>query len=312
MKTLYLKLIELLSQIPEIKYIDLNYGQLQEEKPPLVYPAVLINMNASSDDVDGFFQIYTANIELTIICKMLGESNQKAPELIRFQALHYLDISEKIYLKLQGFSDDNFDSFTRKGLADPNIRKGLKTTVHRYETSWRANLHQSKADEFSWARYLRFLSLQDFERRENLYWPPSLLYRIDGTKLPLHNFEYEGSQDRYSALQDLYYILPFIDDHQRNPHAYNITRNWLSCIYMQDDKGFGSRSFLIHSVKKGSKARASECVAIFHNREDIGNNIYKLRGWFLQGMMKRVVSVIIIIEDEITYYSRQDIINYNA
>ncbi|WP_262915026.1 hypothetical protein [Ornithobacterium rhinotracheale] len=41
MKKLYLKLFEMLKEIPEIKYIDLNYGQLFESKPPLDYPAVL-------------------------------------------------------------------------------------------------------------------------------------------------------------------------------------------------------------------------------------------------------------------------------
>lgn len=138
MKTLYLKLIELLSEIPEIKYIDLNYGQLQEEKPPLVYPAVLISMDESViDDVQDAFQIIAGNFDLTICMKMLGETHSHAPEETRTKALEYLEITEKIYKKLQGYQDSHFDSFSRKTAKDQNIRKGLKTTVQRYETSWR-------------------------------------------------------------------------------------------------------------------------------------------------------------------------------
>lgn len=137
MKALYLKLIELLSEIPEIKYVDLNCGQLQEEKPSISYPAVLINMNSNSDDIDKLFQINTGNIELTIVCKMLSESNGNAPENVRERALAYLDITERIWKKLQGYSDNTFDSFTRKSSKEPNLRKGLKTSLQVYETSWR-------------------------------------------------------------------------------------------------------------------------------------------------------------------------------
>ncbi len=138
MKSLYLKLIELLTEIPELKYIDLNFGQLQEEKPPLIYPAVLIKIDASvTDDVQDFFQIMTGNFELTLCVKMLNESNAAAPEDVREKALQYFDISEKIYKKLQGYQDSNLESFSQKTVRDQILRKGLKTTVQNFETSWK-------------------------------------------------------------------------------------------------------------------------------------------------------------------------------
>ena len=144
MKALYLKLIELLSEIPEVKYADLNCGQLQMEKPPLAYPAVLINISSqTTDDVQDIFQILTGNIELTICVKMLSESNSLSPEVVREKALEYLDLSDKIYRKLQGYEDQTFDSFSRKSITDQNLRKGLKTTVQRFETSWREDIATS-------------------------------------------------------------------------------------------------------------------------------------------------------------------------
>lgn len=138
MKTLYLKLIELLTEIPELKYIDLDFGQLQEEKPPLIYPAVLIKIDASvTDEVQDVFQIMTGNFDLTLCVKMLNESNAASPVEVREKALEYFDITEKIYEKLQGFANSKFESFSRKTVRDQTLRKGLKTTVQRFETSWK-------------------------------------------------------------------------------------------------------------------------------------------------------------------------------
>ncbi|SKB63617.1 hypothetical protein SAMN05660477_00402 [Soonwooa buanensis] len=144
MKKLYLQLLELFSEITEIKYIDLNYGQLQEEKPPLSYPAVLINLSSQTiDDVQDVFQILSGQMELTVVYKMAGESNGNAPKETQEFALRYLDLSEKIYKKLQGFEANGFDSFTRNSIRDVTLRKGLKTAVMTFETSWREDTSSS-------------------------------------------------------------------------------------------------------------------------------------------------------------------------
>lgn len=144
MKKLYLQLLELFSEITEIKYVDFNYGQLQDEKPALSYPAVLINLSSQTiDDVQDVFQILSGSMELTVIYKMAGESNRNAPKETQEFALRYLDLSEKIYKKLQGFEGNGFDTFTRKSIRDVTLRKGLKTAVMTFETSWREDTSSS-------------------------------------------------------------------------------------------------------------------------------------------------------------------------
>ncbi len=140
MKTLYLKLLELLSEIPEIRHIDLQYGQLQEEMPPLAYPAVLISMSATSEDIDSMFQVHSGQFTVMLVQKMSGETNSLAPAMRRAQALAYLDLSEKIYAKLQGYEDDTFEAFSQTGFAEPLLRKGLKTVERRFTTAWRTDL----------------------------------------------------------------------------------------------------------------------------------------------------------------------------
>ncbi|MRN01694.1 hypothetical protein D1Z97_11100 [Riemerella anatipestifer] len=137
MKRLYTKLFELLKEIPEIKYIDLNFGQIMEEKPPLAYPAVLIGINiVSTDTFQDIFQQINAEFTLTLVIKA-GDTSSLTEENRREQALAYLDLTEKIYNKLQGYEDNHFDTFTFKSATEQNLRKGLKIVALRYSSGWK-------------------------------------------------------------------------------------------------------------------------------------------------------------------------------
>lgn len=137
MKSLYLKLIELLKEIPEIKYIDLNFGQIGEEKPPLIYPAVLVDMGIrSTETYQEVFQEINAEFTITLIT--LSRETHSLHEAERIShALDYLDLCDKINRKLQGYEDGTFISFDKKSHLITNPRKGITTTALRYETGWR-------------------------------------------------------------------------------------------------------------------------------------------------------------------------------
>ncbi|MRN01683.1 hypothetical protein D1Z97_11040 [Riemerella anatipestifer] len=143
MKRLYNKLLELLEEIPELKYIDLNFGQIMEEKPPLAYPAVLINIGVNSTDTfHDIFQQFNAEFTLSLVVKA-GDTSSLTEENRREQAMAYLDLPEKIYNKLQGYKDNHFDAFTFKGGTEQNLRKGLKTFVLRYSCGWKQEATKS-------------------------------------------------------------------------------------------------------------------------------------------------------------------------
>lgn len=143
MKKLYLKLYELLSEIPEIKYIDLNFGQLMEEKPPLKYPAVLIGINiVNTEDFQEVFQQNNAEFTLTLIHRA-NESNSLFDEEKRAKNMEYLDLCEKIHEKLQGYEGEGFEAFSRQSLTEQNLRKGLRITAERYSTGWKTDYPNS-------------------------------------------------------------------------------------------------------------------------------------------------------------------------
>ncbi|GIM55734.1 hypothetical protein CAPN006_01280 [Capnocytophaga canimorsus] len=141
MKQLYITLIELLKEIPEIKWADLDMGQMQEEMPPVAFPCVLINIDLSKiETIDFDLQHVQANFSITLHAKMLNETNANAPEKVRLQGLAYLDLVDKITAKLQGYSDACFYEFERVSVQSQNIRQGIQSTVLRFETSFRERI----------------------------------------------------------------------------------------------------------------------------------------------------------------------------
>lgn len=137
MEELYLKLIELLKQVEGISYIDMDMGQLNEEVPPLSYPACLIDIGLPScSDIQSDIQQVSAMFSIKVITKSIGETNSLTPEEVRVKSLEYLALQDKVYKKLQGYQDNNFYPFSRKSVQPSNIRKGLKISVLNFETSF--------------------------------------------------------------------------------------------------------------------------------------------------------------------------------
>ena len=138
MKELYEKLLELLGGIEEIRFIDLDAGQLQVEHPPLSYPAILIKLSESAQEFSHLHRTITGHIELTVVNKYISETHALAPEQVRKRGLQYLELNEKIDKALQGYKDKRFEPFSNLSKEDRQIRTGLKTTVQKWETVWKS------------------------------------------------------------------------------------------------------------------------------------------------------------------------------
>lgn len=136
MRQLYTTIVVILKQIPAIKWVDLNTGQLQQEMPPLAFPAVLVNVNSlNCRELGDKIQRVQASFSLTLVCQLMGETNAQAPELMREKALQYLDLVEEIYKKIQGFESVYFYPFERTSVQFRNL-KGLNVVDLQFETAW--------------------------------------------------------------------------------------------------------------------------------------------------------------------------------
>ena len=80
-----------LAQIPELRWIDLNVGQMSVQNPPVDYPCALVDITA---------------IDHTT-------ADTLAPGHLREQAFEHFAIVRKIYATLQNLSGENFTGLTR-------------------------------------------------------------------------------------------------------------------------------------------------------------------------------------------------------
>lgn len=137
MEELYLKLIELLKDIPQIRYIDLDTGQLMAEQPPIAYPAALIEIDLpQAEDMGDNIQRCTINFAVRIVTKTVHETNANAPVPVIKSSLEWLRLQNEVYKKLQGYGDNNFYPFSRRSGKNELTRTGLKTFALRFETSF--------------------------------------------------------------------------------------------------------------------------------------------------------------------------------
>lgn len=137
MEELYVKLLELLGDIPELRYVDLDKGQLMEERPSIAYPCALIVIDMpQAEDMGGGVQLCNLSFTVRIVDKALGETHQIAPKAVINRSLKWLRLQQKVYEKLQGYGDENFYQFSRRGGKNEFIRTGLNSFALHFETSY--------------------------------------------------------------------------------------------------------------------------------------------------------------------------------
>ncbi|CAI9429248.1 DUF3168 domain-containing protein [Candidatus Ornithobacterium hominis] len=124
MKSILQNIQTRIAQIPEIKYVDEDWGQIDYYTPnmPVQWPCCLIDLNAGqfsniSKDItkhprerqNGIF-----SIKITVANMKLTNTSSKAPQTQKNNAWHLIDMIEKIHQQLHGFSPaDNCSKLVR-------------------------------------------------------------------------------------------------------------------------------------------------------------------------------------------------------
>lgn len=142
-KQIYLAISDRLNTlVPDLKWIDYDWGQLNEDLPAVAFPCALIdiafpdckNLAEGSDAVE---QMVNASITIKMAFKPLGESQVTAPDDSRANALKPLDTIASLHTALQGWNVNGTVSglARRRGSAQPR-RDKLKVYNLVYETTF--------------------------------------------------------------------------------------------------------------------------------------------------------------------------------
>ena len=122
MNELYRLLIAALKTVSEIKWTDLDYGQLDNANMGVKYPCALIFLTAGNKDFDeSGSQEKAWTIRLRLAWDGMGNrTSGDAPETILARSLAWTDTAQKVYDLFQGNGLGDYDAFecTSEGMEE--------------------------------------------------------------------------------------------------------------------------------------------------------------------------------------------------
>lgn len=142
MKTIYLAVMaQIKAQVPGIKWIDLDTGQLDAQtRPAVAFPCALVGIGITpKTNITDTIQDCKAIITIRIALDNMGKTSEITPALQREKSLAVYDTIADVYKALQGFSTANFDSLTRIKQGREKSRHGLFQYRFDFSTEFEDN-----------------------------------------------------------------------------------------------------------------------------------------------------------------------------
>jgi len=130
------------TEVPEIKYIDQDLGQLGQtddnERPPISSPAVLIDFpNSDYSELAAGAQIGAVSITFQLAFETYSQTWHKAPREVIEKGLDYLKIEQKLHKCLQKWHLEYFTPLIRTNVKSQNNNDiGLRVRQLTYSTSY--------------------------------------------------------------------------------------------------------------------------------------------------------------------------------
>ena len=126
------------AEIPELRWIDQEEGQLSVPQPPVAFPCCLVDISYPSCETHmGGKQKIRAQVQLKVAFVSNGQTNAAAPASVREKALKRLDTLNEIHQTLQWWNADGLFNPLRRIRCVPEKRTdGLKVYNVTYETEF--------------------------------------------------------------------------------------------------------------------------------------------------------------------------------
>ncbi|WP_052444274.1 hypothetical protein [Flammeovirga sp. OC4] len=137
MKQILNSIQEQLSKISEVNYAGEDWGQLDEERPPVKFPCALVDMDQfqysdmgeKTQMGEGIIQITVADIKL--------QGNRPTAQMNRVSDHdRFMTVLEKVHEKLHGYGTAEFQPLKRVSMAKIKRTDGIRSYVISYETAY--------------------------------------------------------------------------------------------------------------------------------------------------------------------------------
>lgn len=137
-KQLYFDLAaRLQAEVPALKWIDLEWGQLAEDRPSVAYPCALIDIEYPNctDEGEGWQQC-AVRVTIRFAFAAAGQTAGVAPTLVQTRALEMWDVLDAAFSALQGWSTNEASAFGRRSQTTERRRDNLKVITQVWETTF--------------------------------------------------------------------------------------------------------------------------------------------------------------------------------
>jgi hypothetical protein len=142
MKKLYKAIVaRLTDQVPELKEIDFDMGQLDilalDTRPSVIFPCALIDISyPKCEDLSDDIQQVTAYVKIRLAFECPLPTDSRASEARRNSALEIFTNVDKTYASLQSYETPEFSAFSRRSQTPDNRYAGIKIIDMVFETTF--------------------------------------------------------------------------------------------------------------------------------------------------------------------------------
>lgn len=115
MKTLFKEITAKLEAITAIKWVDEDKGQMNFERPPILFPGALVAISLpTTQNMSVLKQHVQAQVTVKLCFDYGGNTNTLTPTANRDASLAFYDVVQEVYKALQGFSTIDFNALERR------------------------------------------------------------------------------------------------------------------------------------------------------------------------------------------------------
>ena len=142
MKELYETIVaRLTAQVPELKMIDFDMGQLDvlamDIRPSVVFPVALVDISyPRCEDLSEDIQQVSAFVKIRLAFECPLPTDSRASVARRMAALEIFANVDKVYAALQGYYTSDFSAFSRRSQSPDNRYAGIKIIEMVFETTF--------------------------------------------------------------------------------------------------------------------------------------------------------------------------------
>lgn len=132
MDELYQLIVAELKKVPGIKWIDFDYGQLENENLGLKFPCGLIKLSSNNHDIDeSGTQQKNPTVQLRLAWDAIGSrTSADTPGSVLTRSLAWADVAAEVYDLLQGETFGNFEALECTSEGQETRNDGL--VVYQY------------------------------------------------------------------------------------------------------------------------------------------------------------------------------------